>query len=70
LKEPEKKDKKKDDKKEEETKEETPVDLSGQQAIAVLGLGLLSMGEDIGSEMMYRTLGHLMRYELNIFNIF
>jgi len=61
-KEPEKKDKKKDDKKEEETKEETPVDLSGQQAIAVLGLGLLSMGEDIGSEMMYRTLGHLMRY--------
>jgi len=62
-KEPEKKDKKKDEKKEEEaSKEETPVDLSGQQAIAVLGLGLIAMGEDIGCEMMYRTLGHLMRY--------
>merc|ERR1739844_772350 len=48
-KEPEKKDKKKDEKKEEEaSKEETPVDLSGQQAIAVLGLGLIAMGEDIG----------------------
>merc|ERR1712200_245130 len=62
-KEPEKKDKKKDEKKEEEaSKEETPVDLSGQQAIAVLGLGLIAMGEDIGCEMMYRTLGHFMRY--------
>jgi len=62
-KEPEKKDKKKDEKKEEESsKEETAVDLSGQQAIAVLGLGLIAMGEDIGCEMMYRTLGHLMRY--------
>merc|ERR1711970_307862 len=62
-KEPEKKDKKKDEKKEEEaSKEETPVDLSGQQAIAVLGLGLIAMGEDIGCEMMYRTLGHLLRY--------
>merc|ERR1712105_256690 len=58
----EKKDKKKDDKKdgekkdgdkkaEEEKKEEGPLDLSGQQAVAVLGLGLISMGEDIGSEM-------------------
>merc|ERR1711936_113829 len=54
----EKKDKKKDDKKE----EEGPLDLSGQQAVAVLGLGLISMGEDIGSEMLIRTLSHLMRY--------
>lgn len=66
-KEPEKKDKKKDDKDkdkkgEDESKEEVILDLSGQQAIAVLGLGLIAMGEDIGSEMMYRTLGHLMRY--------
>jgi len=61
------KDKKKDDKKEgekekEEKKEDTPLDLSGQQAVAVLGLGLISMGEDIGSEMLIRTLSHLMRY--------
>merc|ERR1712066_1231133 len=57
----EKKDKKKDDKKDGEKKdgdkkgedekkeEEGPLDLSGQQAVAVLGLGLISMGEDIGS---------------------
>ena len=60
-----KKDEKKDDKKEEkkeEKEEETTHDMSGQQAVAVLGLGLIAMGEDIGSEMLYRTLGHLMRY--------
>jgi len=55
-------DKKEGDKKEEEKKEETPLDLSGQQAVAVLGLGLIAMGEDIGSEMLVRTLSHLMRY--------
>merc|ERR1719462_411809 len=67
-------DKKKDDKKdgekkdgekkaeEEKKEEEGPLDLSGQQAVAVLGLGLISMGEDIGSEMLIRTLSHLMRY--------
>lgn len=72
-KEPEKKEKKKEEKKddkkggaaEEEAaaapKEEVAQDLSGQQAVAVLGLGLIAMGEDIGSEMLYRTLGHLMR---------
>merc|ERR1712180_297274 len=70
----EKKDKKKDDKKDGEKKdgdkkgedekkeEDAPLDLSGQQAVAVLGLGLISMGEDIGSEMLIRTLSHLMRY--------
>jgi 26S proteasome regulatory subunit N1 len=70
----EKKDKKKEDKKdgekkdgdkkaeEEKKEEEGPLDLSGQQAVAVLGLGLISMGEDIGSEMLIRTLSHLMRY--------
>jgi len=60
-----KKDEKKDDKKDEkkeEKEEETTHDMSGQQAVAVLGLGLIAMGEDIGSEMLYRTLGHLMRY--------
>merc|ERR1719489_617009 len=47
---------------EEKKEEEGPLDLSGQQAVAVLGLGLISMGEDIGSEMLIRTLSHLMRY--------
>merc|ERR1719330_774104 len=58
------KEKKKDDKKDEkeEKKEDVPLDLSGQQAVAVLGLGLIAMGEDIGSEMLTRTLSHLMRY--------
>jgi len=61
------KDKKKDDKKEgekekEDKTEDAALDLSGQQAVAVLGLGLISMGEDIGSEMLLRTLSHLMRY--------
>jgi len=47
---------------EEKKEDEAPLDLSGQQAVAVLGLGLISMGEDIGSEMLVRTLSHLMRY--------
>merc|ERR1719361_272060 len=50
------------EKKKEEKKEDVPLDLSGQQAVAVLGLGLISMGEDIGAEMLTRTLSHLMRY--------
>merc|ERR1719370_2719692 len=52
-------DKKGEDEKKEE---EGPLDLSGQQAVAVLGLGLISMGEDIGSETLIRTLSPLMRY--------
>lgn len=37
-------------------------DLSSQQTIAVLGLALIAMGEDIGSEMLFRHFGHLLRY--------
>ena len=44
-------DKEGEKKKEEEEKE---VDLSLQQMVAVLGLGLIAMGEDIGSEMLFR----------------
>lgn len=40
-------------------KEEKEKDLSARQAVAVLGIALISMGEDIGSEMAYRTFGHL-----------
>ena len=37
-------------------------DLSSQQGVAVIGLALIAMGEDIGSEMAFRTMGHLLRY--------
>ncbi|XP_055949286.1 26S proteasome non-ATPase regulatory subunit 2-like [Argiope bruennichi] len=57
----EKKDKEKDDKDKKEEKS-SAVDLSSQQAIAVLGIALISMGEEIGSEMAFRTFGHLLRY--------
>ena len=36
-------------------------DLSSQQAVAVIGLALVAMGEDIGSEMLFRHFGHLLR---------
>eukprot|EP00096_Caligus_rogercresseyi_P005417 TRINITY_DN2082_c0_g1_i1.p1 TRINITY_DN2082_c0_g1~~TRINITY_DN2082_c0_g1_i1.p1 ORF type:complete len:905 (-),score=365.54 TRINITY_DN2082_c0_g1_i1:248-2962(-) len=49
-------------KKEDEKKEDAALDLSMQQAVAVLGLALVAMGEDIGSEMLFRTFGHLLRY--------
>ncbi|CAB3406247.1 unnamed protein product [Caenorhabditis bovis] len=40
----------------------TKSDLSSMQAVAVLGIGLIAMGEDIGSQMALRTFGHLIRY--------
>ncbi|PAV72505.1 hypothetical protein WR25_05905 isoform B [Diploscapter pachys] len=43
-------------------KEPTKPDLSSQQAVAVLGIGLIAMGEDIGSQMALRMFGHLIRY--------
>ena len=56
------KDKKDKDKKEEkEDKKDEAVDLSSQQAVAVLGLALIAMGEDIGAEMILRSFGHLVR---------
>lgn len=37
------------------------------QAFAVLGIGLIAMGEDVGQEMVLRHFGHLMHYgEANI----
>lgn len=65
-KETDKKDKKSktDDKKSEEKKgsSDNPQDLSCQQAVAVIGLALIAMGEDIGGEMLFRHFGHLLRY--------
>ncbi|XP_076634499.1 regulatory particle non-ATPase 1 [Colletes latitarsis] len=52
----------KDKDKKEEKKEDKEKDLSSRQAIAVLGIALIAMGEEIGTEMAYRTFGHLLRY--------
>nr|MBE5726993.1 regulatory particle non-ATPase 1 [Cucujiformia] len=52
----------KKDKDKNKEKEDKDKDLSSKQAIAVLGIALISMGEEIGSEMAYRTFGHLLRY--------
>nr|MBE5726980.1 regulatory particle non-ATPase 1 [Cucujiformia] len=52
----------KKDKDKNKEKEDKEKDLSSKQAIAVLGIALISMGEEIGSEMAYRTFGHLLRY--------
>merc|ERR1711881_699607 len=61
-----KEDKKEDKKKEEEEAaakaEAAAKDLSTQQAVSVLGPALVAMGEDIGSEMLFRQFGHLLRY--------
>lgn len=35
---------------------------SAEQAVAVLGLAMISMGEELGSEMAIRTFGHLLQY--------
>lgn len=52
----------KDKEKKDEKKEDKEKDLSSRQAIAVLGIALIAMGEEIGAEMAYRTFGHLLRY--------
>lgn len=49
----EQKEKKEDDKEK---------DLSACQAVGVIGIALIAMGEDIGAEMAFRTFGHLLRY--------
>lgn len=36
-----------------------PLELQG---VAVLGIALIAMGEEIGAEMALRTFGHLLRY--------
>ncbi|XP_044739698.1 26S proteasome non-ATPase regulatory subunit 2-like [Chrysoperla carnea] len=58
----EKPSKEKMEKQQQEKEEKEHKDLSSKQAIAVLGIALISMGEDIGSEMAFRTFGHLLRY--------
>ncbi|VDP29985.1 unnamed protein product [Soboliphyme baturini] len=52
------KDKKKDKKEADSNKN----DVGLQQAIATLGIALISSGEEIGSSMSFRLFGHLIRY--------
>ncbi|XP_078522214.1 26S proteasome non-ATPase regulatory subunit 2 [Lissotriton helveticus] len=54
-------DKDKKDKKDKE-KKESPADMGAHQGVAVLGIALIAMGEEIGAEMALRTFGHLLRY--------
>ncbi|XP_006811883.1 26S proteasome non-ATPase regulatory subunit 2-like [Saccoglossus kowalevskii] len=66
-KETEKKDEKSDkekekDKDKDKKAEESSYDAAAHQGIAVIGIALISMGEEIGSEMSVRTFGHLLRY--------
>ena len=51
--------KEKEVKKESEAEEEQPVKDDTFQTFAVLGLAMVAMGEDIGSEMAMRQLSHL-----------
>ncbi|XP_033978126.1 26S proteasome non-ATPase regulatory subunit 2 [Trematomus bernacchii] len=59
-KEKEEKEDKKD--KKDKDKKETAADMGSHQGVAVLGIALIAMGEEIGSEMALRTFGHLLRY--------
>lgn len=43
-------------------KEDREKDLSSTQAVAVIGIALIAMGEEIGSEMAFRSFGNLLRY--------
>ena len=43
-------------------KKEAPADMGAHQGVAVLGIALIAMGEEIGAEMALRTFGHLLRY--------
>lgn len=43
-------------------KEDREKDLSSTQAIAVIGIALIAMGEEIGAEMAFRSFGNLLRY--------
>jgi len=61
---PDKPEKKKDDEENEEEKEEEekPVETLWDQAIAVLGLAVVAMGEKYGNTMLTRVMNHLVQY--------
>ncbi|XP_064634974.1 26S proteasome non-ATPase regulatory subunit 2-like [Lineus longissimus] len=60
-KEKEKKDEKEKEKGDKPEKKEA-TGLAAHQGIAVLGISLIAMGEEIGGEMAFRAFGHLLRY--------
>jgi 26S proteasome regulatory subunit N1 len=43
-------------------KDKEIIDLSTQQSVAAMGIALIAMGEDIGTDMAFRSFGHLLRY--------
>lgn len=53
----------KDEEKEGEEKEEKPQKDDTFQALAVIGISLVAMGEEIGAEMTLRQFNHLVRIE-------
>uniref|UniRef100_A0A8C5R1N0 26S proteasome non-ATPase regulatory subunit 2 n=1 Tax=Leptobrachium leishanense TaxID=445787 RepID=A0A8C5R1N0_9ANUR len=53
---------KEEEKKDKKEKKEAAADMGSHQGVAVLGIALIAMGEEIGSEMALRTFGHLLRY--------
>lgn len=55
-------DKNKKEQNEQQQKEEREKDLSQCQAVAVLGIALIALGEDIGAEMAYRSFGNLVTF--------
>lgn len=57
-----KEDEKPDSPKSEKKNQKEKLDLSWAQAVAVLGIGLIAMGEEIGCQMSLRTFSHLVRY--------
>lgn len=57
------KDKKDDkDKKKDKKSEESGFSSNSHQAIAVIGISLIAMNEEIGAEMALRAFGHLLHY--------
>lgn len=63
----EKKDDKKDNKKEGEEEKEDLGFKAKQQEVAILGLAVIAMGEDLSSDMMLRTLDHILQHgEVNL----
>jgi len=45
---------------------DTKVDDDDHQAMAVVGIAMIAMGEDIGLEMALRQLNHLVIYQICI----
>ncbi|XP_071957164.1 26S proteasome non-ATPase regulatory subunit 2-like [Antedon mediterranea] len=54
--------KSKDKDKKDKKNDDTTSDLAAHQGVAVLGIALIAMGEEIGGQMALRSLGHLLRY--------